>query len=189
MRYGKEHKGATRRRIIESAGRRFKKDGIDGSGVSTLMSDVGLTNAALYAHFSSKEDLVAAALIDQLRQQGERFTAYTRDRAGLEQFIRDYLSVEQRDNRADGCPCAALLGEIGRCSVDTKQTFTDTMVNADNIASRMAPDDPPSARVKALTLFAMMAGTMQLARALMDREFADAVLAQGVQNALVLLDT
>ena len=31
-RYGKEQKQATRRRIIESAGRRLKRDGIDGSG-------------------------------------------------------------------------------------------------------------------------------------------------------------
>ena len=32
VRYGREHKQATRRRIIEAAGRRFKRDGIDGSG-------------------------------------------------------------------------------------------------------------------------------------------------------------
>ena len=31
-RYGREHKDATRRRIIEGAGRRFKRDGVDGSG-------------------------------------------------------------------------------------------------------------------------------------------------------------
>ena len=31
-RYGKEHKQATRQRITETAGRRFKRDGIDGSG-------------------------------------------------------------------------------------------------------------------------------------------------------------
>jgi TetR/AcrR family transcriptional regulator, transcriptional repressor for nem operon len=189
MRYGKEHKGVTRQRMVEAAGRRFKEHGIDGSGVSTLMADVGLTNAALYAHFTSKEDLVAAALVDQLRQQGERFSGYTCDRAGLEQFVREYLSMKERDDPANGCPCAALLGEIGRCSVDTKQTFTDTIVNADDIASRMAPDDPQSARVEALTLFAMMAGTMQLARALADRQFAKAVLDQGIQNALTLLAT
>ena len=37
-RYGKEHKDATRRRIIETAGRRFKSDGIDGSGIAALMA-------------------------------------------------------------------------------------------------------------------------------------------------------
>ena len=40
-RYGKDQKQATRRRIIEAAGRRLKRDGIDGSGVATLMADAG----------------------------------------------------------------------------------------------------------------------------------------------------
>jgi TetR/AcrR family transcriptional repressor of nem operon len=38
-RYSTEHKEATWRRIIETAGRRLKRDGIDGSGVATLMAD------------------------------------------------------------------------------------------------------------------------------------------------------
>jgi TetR/AcrR family transcriptional repressor of nem operon len=68
-RYGKEHKQATRRRIIEAAGRRLKRDGIDGSGVATLMADAGLTNGAFYAHFDSKDDLVASTVAEQLREQ------------------------------------------------------------------------------------------------------------------------
>jgi TetR/AcrR family transcriptional regulator, transcriptional repressor for nem operon len=188
VRYGKEHKEATRRRILESAGRRFKKDGIDGSGIATLMNDAGLTNGAFYAHFASKEDLVATALVEQLRQQAENFSGYTRDRAGLEQFVREYLSAEHRDNPADGCPSAALLDEIGRRSEATKRAFTDVLIAGDHIAARMSPDDPYSARVKALCLFATMVGTLQLSRALADRQLADAVLDQGIQNVLELLD-
>ncbi len=45
--------------------------GIDGSGVATLMADAGLTNGAFYAHFASKEDLVATMVADQLREQCE----------------------------------------------------------------------------------------------------------------------
>ena len=65
-RYDAEHKAGTRRRIIDTAGRRFKQDGIDGSGVAALMSDAGLTNGAFYAHFESKDDLVANVVADQL---------------------------------------------------------------------------------------------------------------------------
>src|SRR3954463_2798635 len=114
MRYSKDHKQATRQRILEAAGRRFKQDGIDGAGVATVMSDAGLTNGAFYAHFSSKEDLVANVLADQLRAQRQSFDAQDPDRAGLEAFIRAYLSPEHRDNCADGCPSAALLDEIAR---------------------------------------------------------------------------
>src|SRR5437763_16940485 len=92
MRYSKDHKQATRQRIIEAAGRRFKEDGIDGAGVATVMSDAGLTNGAFYAHFTSKEDLLANVLADQLRNQRASFDAEPSDLAGLATFILAYLS-------------------------------------------------------------------------------------------------
>ena len=187
-RYGKEHKQATRRRIIDTAGRRFKRDGIDGSGIATLMADAGLTNGAFYAHFASKEDLVATALAEQLRDQHESLSVLAPGRAGVEQYVRDYLSIQHRDNPDDGCPSAALLDEIGRCTDTTKQIYTDgVLAMIDDVAARLAPDDPQSARVKTLSVFAMMVGTLQLSRALADRQLADAVLDQGIHNALALL--
>jgi Bacterial regulatory proteins, tetR family len=112
MRYGKDHKQATRQRIVEAAGRRFKQDGIDGAGVAAVMSDARLTNGAFYAHFTSKEDLVANVLADQLRAQRQSLDVEAPDRAGLEAFVRSYLSPQHRDQCADGCPSAALLDEI-----------------------------------------------------------------------------
>ncbi|MDQ0753570.1 TetR/AcrR family transcriptional repressor of nem operon [Streptomyces africanus] len=190
VRYGKEHKAETRRRIIETAGRRFKCDGIDGSGVSTLMKDAGLTNGAFYAHFESKDDLVTTAIADQLKVQAENVVARAAPgRAGIEQIVRGYLSTQHRDNLGDGCPNAALLDEIGRCTDTTRQAYTDgVLVLIDGIASRMAPEAPSSARVKALGLLGLLAGTLQLARALTDRQLADGLLEQGIDNALALLD-
>src|SRR3954466_10350039 len=112
MRYTKDHKQATRQRILEAAGRRFKRDGIDGAGLATVMADAGLTNGAFYAHFSSKEDLVANVLAKQLRAQRRSLDAEPSDRAGLEPFVRSYLSAEHRDQLAEGCPSAAMLDEI-----------------------------------------------------------------------------
>ncbi len=187
-RYDKEHKQATRQRIIETAGYRFKQDGIDGSGVATLMADAGLTNGAFYAHFASKEDLVANVVADQLGTQTARFSTLAPGRAGLEGFVRDYLSPQHRDNPGTGCPSAALLDEIGRCATATKHAYTDgTRAMVDEIAARLAPDDPQSARGKTLGLFTMMVGTMQLSRALSDPRFADEVLEQGIQNALAFI--
>jgi TetR/AcrR family transcriptional regulator, transcriptional repressor for nem operon len=188
VRYGKEHKQVTRRRIIETAGRRFKRDGIDGSGIAMLMADAGLTNGAFYAHFASKEDLVATAVADQLREQRASFSERVPGRAGVEQYVREYLSVQHRDNPGDGCPSAALLDEIGRCPDATKRAYTDGVLAViDDIAARLAPDDPPSARAKTLSVFALMIGTLQLSRALADKQLADGVLEQGLQNALTLL--
>jgi TetR/AcrR family transcriptional repressor of nem operon len=190
-RYTKEHKQETRQRIIATAGRRLKRDGIDGSGVATLMKDAGLTNGAFYAHFESKDDLVAAAIADQLHAQHANLVALAEPgRAGLEQIVRWYLSPQQRDDTADGCPNAALLDEIGRADDATRQAYTEgVLVVIDGLAARMAPDDPPSARVKALSLLGMMAGTLQLSRALTDRQLSDDLLEQGVRNALALIGT
>ena len=188
MRYGKEHKQATKRRIIETACRRLKRDGIHGSGIATLMADAGLTNGAFYAHFASKDDLVAAAVADQLREQRASFSERVPGRAGVEQYVREYLSVQHRDNPGDGCPSAALLDEIGRCTDATKRAYTDGVLAViDDIAAGLAPDDPPSARAKTLSVFALMVGTLQLSRALADEQLAEEVLEQGLQNALTLL--
>jgi TetR/AcrR family transcriptional repressor of nem operon len=189
VRYGKEHKQETRRRIIKAAGRRLKRDGIDGSGVATLMADAGLTNGAFYAHFTSKEDLVTTAVADELRTQSENLAAVAPGRGGVEQLVRAYLSPEHRDNPEDGCPSAALLDEIGRCTDTTKQAYTDgVLAFIDDIAARLAPHDPPSARVKTLTVYAQMIGTLQLSRALADKQLADEILEQGIRNALTVLD-
>jgi TetR/AcrR family transcriptional regulator, transcriptional repressor for nem operon len=189
MRYSQDHKQATRRRILEVAGRRFKQDGIDGAGVATLMADAGLTNGAFYGHFSSKEDLVANVLADQLRSQRERFDDQPSDRAGLEAFVRSYLSPEHRDQLVEGCPSAALLDEIARRPTDTRDVFTNEVMGVvDDIASRLDPTDVDATRADALTIFGMMIGTLQLARALTDRQLSDQLLARGEETALKLLD-
>ena len=150
------------------------------------MADAGLTNGAFYAHFASKEDLVATAVADQLREQ--RQTYWERPGAGVEQLIREYLSVRHRDDPEHGCPSAALLDEIGRCAASTRQAYTEGVLGiADEIASRLAPDDPQSARATTLSLFALLIGTLQLSRALADRQLADDVLEQGIDTALTLL--
>jgi TetR/AcrR family transcriptional repressor of nem operon len=189
VRYGNEHKQATRQRIIEMAGRRFKRDGIDGSGISALMQDVGLTNGAFYVHFTSKDNLVATTVADQLQAQHASIVAQaTSGRAGVEQIVRWYLSAQQRDNPGDGCPSAALLDEIARCADPTKQAYTDgVLIVVDGIAARLAPDDPLSVRTRTLSAYAMMAGTLQLSRALADRRLSDELLEQGIHNALALL--
>lgn len=187
-RYGKEHKAATRQRIIDAAGRRFKKDGIDRSGVATLMADAGLTNGAFYAHFDSKDDLVAAVIGDQVGRQVSELSQLPPGRAGLELFVRQYLSRAHRDHPDAGCPSAALLDEVGRCTGATKKAYTTgTKAILDEICTRLAPEDPESARRTALSLFTMLVGSMQLARALSDRKLSNAVLEEGIDSARVIL--
>src|SRR5439155_13334426 len=95
---------STRRRILETAGRLFKQDGIDGTGIATMMADAGLTNGAFYAHFRSKEELVAAVIAEELRVQATTFTSLAPGIAGVETLLRTYLSVQHRDHREGRLP-------------------------------------------------------------------------------------
>jgi len=187
-RYGKEQKQQTRQRIIAAAGRRLKQDGIDGSGVAALMADAGLTNGAFYAHFGSKEELVAAAVADQLHGQQERIGALAgTGRVGLEQIAREYLSVEHRDNVGDGCASAALLDEIGRCTEATRKAYTDGVMDVvEALAAVLDQPDRNAARMTALGIYALLTGTLQLSRAVTDRRLADEILEHGIANILAL---
>jgi hypothetical protein len=69
-----------------------------------------------------------------------------------------------------------------------KRAYTDgQLAIIDDVAARLAPEDPRSARVQALGVFAAMVGTLQVSRAIADQGLADAVLEQVIDNALALL--
>lgn len=187
-RYGSDHKASTRRAIVEASGRRFKLDGIDGSGVATLMKDAGLTNGAFYAHFASKDELVATTIADQLELQRARLQAIAVDRNGVETFVRFYLSPAQRDDRAGGCPSAALLDEVARCSKAARSAYTAGLIAmVDDIARVLAPENPSSARRHTWSAVVLLIGTLQMARALDDPDLSNAVLEHGIDSALQLL--
>ena len=187
-RYAPEHKEATRRRMIETAGRRFKTDGIDGSGISTLVADAGLTNGAFYGHFTSKDDLVATVVADQLTEQVARVNAQPAGLESIEAFLSEYLSPAHRDDRAGGCPSAALLDEIGRCDDATKQAYTDgAQALIEAIARHLDQGDPETAQQRALGLFTLLVGALQAARAVSDAELSDQILATTYSNAMTIV--
>ena len=185
MRYGKGHKDASRRRIMEVAGERFRSDGIAASGLASIMSDAGLTNGAFYPHFKSKADLVresvAAAMDDQcmtLRQ------IIAED--GLEAALAAYLSPEHRDSPESGCTLAALLPELARQPLDTRSVYMERFLRAaDEIASALPPDVSNPENV-AIALYAMLIGTLQLARAVKGTPLSDRILQSGAEAVRAL---
>ncbi|TNM43287.1 TetR/AcrR family transcriptional regulator [Nocardioides albidus] len=186
-RYSPEHKEATRRRMIETAGRRFKSDGIDGSGIATLVADAGLTNGAFYGHFSSKDDLVATVVAQQLADQVAIVNALPAGSDSVEAFLRDYLSPAHRDDLAGGCPSAALLDEIGRCDVAIREAYTvgvNAMIEA--IARHLDDGDPQRTRDRAAGLFSLLVGSLQAARAVTDPALSEQILAAAYANALAI---
>jgi AcrR family transcriptional regulator len=152
------------------------------------MADAGLTNGAFYAHFESKDDLVAAVIRHELDVQVCAMDGLPVGRAGLEAFVREYLSPEHREHAAEGCPAAALLDELGRCSVSARRAFTEGAEQVlSEIGARLSPADPTSARGLALALYTSMVGTLQLSRAVSDPGLAGEILDAGREQALRLV--
>lgn len=52
-------------RLIETASDLFYREGIQSVGVQRVIEEAGIAKASLYAHFPSKDDLVAACLARQ----------------------------------------------------------------------------------------------------------------------------
>jgi TetR/AcrR family transcriptional repressor of nem operon len=185
VRYGKGHKDASRQRIMEVAGERFRSDGIAASGLAAIMSDAGLTNGAFYPHFKSKADLVresvAAAMDDQSKQLRQIITD-----GGLEALIAAYLSPEHRDNPQLGCTLSALLPELARQPLDTRSVYMERLLQAVGEMASALPPDGSDSRDVAIALYATLIGTLQLARAVNGTPLSDRILQSGAEAARAL---
>lgn len=188
MRFEKGHKAATRRHILDVASKRLRRDGVSAAGIAGIMGDAGLTNGAFYLHFASKDDLVREALASALADQQDRLEENLRAGIDLEGVIRSYLNRAHREDPACGCPSAALLPEVARQPESTRQTYRDGLRNFVSALATSFPDaGTPAADRRATAVFALMAGTLQLARAVPDAAHADQILNDGVEAALRLV--
>lgn len=68
MRYSPEHKEKTRAQMLTAAAQQMRLRGPDGVSVAALMRRVGLTHGGFYAHFKSKDQLIAAAVATMFYQ-------------------------------------------------------------------------------------------------------------------------
>ncbi|ETR77048.1 TetR family transcriptional regulator [Afipia sp. P52-10] len=189
MRYGKDHKEETHKRVVEAAARRFRKDGIGSTGVVDLMADAGLTHGGFYAHFASKETLVKEALVAasiksraHLQMQIDEARATGRD--PLEAIVRSYLTIGHRDRPERGCCVAALGSEIARHPRKTREAFTEGLEKTFGIIAGTLPDRVPNRKERACAIFSILVGALQISRAISDSATSQTVLDAAVAAAL-----
>jgi TetR/AcrR family transcriptional repressor of nem operon len=187
MRYEKGHKETTRRRIIETAAARFRRDGIEGVGVADLMAEAGLTHGGFYSHFASKEELVKAAVEEASAVSAIRFDKRVEE-GGLEVWIRSYMRTEHRDHPEKGCVVAALASELARHPKATRKGFSTRLAKVtakieDYLPSKMTPVQK---KKTAVGIFGMLVGALQMARAVDEPKASDEILEAGIASALAL---
>jgi len=187
MRYEKGQKATTRRQILETASRCFRRDGVSAAGIAGIMSEAGLTNGAFYTHFESKEELVRDALVDALSGQQRRLEEDLRAGLNLEAIIRGYLSPDHLTAPQIGCPSAALLPEIARQPEATREAYEQGLSRyVALLAGQLENLDSAAAHRRATAIFALMVGTLEFARAIPDTAHAKKILEDGIDAALLL---
>src|ERR1700741_4690104 len=111
----REQKARTNVEILRSASSLIRKRGIAAASVANVMGELGLTVGGFYAHFKSKDALVAKALEGVV---GERWRALIERHAEkppaqkLAAIVDGYLSGSHRDKLDDGCAIPAILSEL-----------------------------------------------------------------------------
>jgi TetR/AcrR family transcriptional repressor of nem operon len=176
MRYPAGHKDRTRQRIVQGASRAYRRKGVAGVGIADLMKVLGLTHGGFYAHFRSKDDLVAAALAEGMTETLERFTA--RGARSAAAFAGLYLSRAHRDRATSGCVLAALAGDVPRQGVVVRRAFTKAYLRfLERLESLVPGRAARERREQALALSARLVGAILLSRALADEALSDRLLA------------
>jgi TetR/AcrR family transcriptional regulator, transcriptional repressor for nem operon len=180
MRYDSEHKEKTRQRVLSEAAAAIRAVGPDRIGVAGLMAKAGLTHGAFYAHFESKDDLVAQAISQMFDESYQRFLARTEhpDPAiAIERFIDSYLSTRHRDHPDHGCPLPSLSGELARLPAPARANFTAGLnLLTSSMAKRISELGRTDANTLASSVVAEMVGALALSRAVAKPSESDAIL-------------
>ncbi|AXA37828.1 tetR regulatory family protein [Rhizobium leguminosarum] len=172
-------KQKTHEKIVETASKRLREEGLEGIGVADLMKEAGLTVGGFYKHFASRDDLVAEAIQSAFDSWGRKLEAEGVNPAEMTAAdVADrYLSTYHRDNPGEGCPFAALTSDISRSGEKAREIATDGLRrNFASLVSKAAGADEGERRRKAIMAFAMMAGGVGLARISSDEELSAEIL-------------
>ena len=99
----------------------MRRLGVGGVSIPALMKEAGLTHGGFYAHFESRDELVAAAI--ELAAEETKARVFGDDAAGVAPALDAYLSMEHAAHPEYGCVVAALGAEAPRQSATVKESF------------------------------------------------------------------
>jgi AcrR family transcriptional regulator len=179
MKRGTRSKEATHDRIVEAAARAIRRSGYNGTGVADIMKDAGLTHGGFYAHFSSREAMLAEAADRAGRESValmERIAATSPPPRALKAMMEAYLSKAHVEGIEIGCATAALGSEMPRQAPEVRRAATRRIKEMIDLVARQSPDwGRPGAHERALVTVATMVGALVLARAVDDPRLSDAL--------------
>ncbi|MDE2605925.1 MAG: TetR/AcrR family transcriptional regulator [Burkholderiales bacterium] len=164
-------KQLTHDRILDTAARVLRDAGFHGVGVADIMKRAGLTHGGFYAHFASRDALLAEALerAGQDSQARLRRSIDAGEARGLSRFqalVDSYLSDRHLKSPDSGCPVAALASELprqGEAVREAAQARVDSLLGT---VEAVLPADLPAGTAGVVA--GQLVGALQIARTLGD---------------------
>lgn len=186
MRVTKEQAAKNRETILETASKLFRERGIDGVGIAELAKTSGLTHGCLYAHFESKDALVAEVCAHSLARSLEKWQRLAEEHPDdpLGAITANYLSRRHADRAGEGCLLAALSADVARQGPETRRILTEGLqalleILEQHAGTGSAKGDRSWARAQMATLV----GAVTLARAVDDPALSDGFLTAVAKSA------
>ncbi len=179
-------KEATHERIVEVASRVIRRSGYDGTGVADIMKEAGLTHGGFYAHFESRNALLAEAG-DRAGAEAVALAAQVAAAAprgqALQAMMQAYLSQEHIAAIETGCPVSALGSEMPRQAPEVRHAATVHIKEMIDLFARQLPDwGQPQAHEQAMAVVSALIGTAMLARAVDDPKLSQALCAATLKH-------
>ena len=164
-------KEQTRERILRAAARAIRKYGYEGVGVAEVMKDAGLTHGGFYAHFESRDALLAAAAEQaglESAQSLSRALAKAKPGDELMAIVDTYLADSHvcAAEQGLGCAIAAAGSEVPRQCPEVRRAVTRRIKELIGLVEQQLPEwGDNAAHGKAMSVVATLIGTLMLARA------------------------
>jgi TetR/AcrR family transcriptional regulator, transcriptional repressor for nem operon len=187
MRYAKDHKEETRRKILEAASRLFREKGYDGVGVDAIMNEAGLTAGGFYSHFASKDALFAEALGNAYDSRNQSLQASLKSKGDtdyLQNLIYGYLSRTHRDMTAEGCIFPTLTTDVMRGSNETRASYEKRLRKFISTIETQLPESTTPEKERAIAILVQLIGGVMLARAVNDEQLSSDILKACRQAAI-----
>lgn len=170
---------ATHDRIVDAAARAIRRSGYNGTGVADIMKAAGLTHGGFYAHFASRDAMLAEAA-DHAGGEAvvlmQRVAASVPPQRALQAMMKAYLSEDHVQSIETGCATAALGSEMPRQAPEVRRAATRRIKEMIDLVARHSPDwGQPGAHEQALVAVSTMVGALILARAVDDARLSDAL--------------
>ncbi len=186
MRYDRDHKAQTRARIVQAAAAGMRVKGAEAMRVGDVMAQAGLTHGGFYAHFPSKEALVAEAIAQAFDDRYAGFPKHLDDpdpAAALAGLIDSYLSDAHVRAPESGCPMPPLAGEVARMPKVARNQMESgwarLVSGVEGLLSRLRLPDAPSLAVSVMN---ELVGAVTLARLVADEPARQRILASSRQT-------